>query len=212
MKNIFPSLLMATTFAALSATASIAQSHSTFTATPGVYDPGNTGLVRAELITLLVPKTVDRHRRSVYLFLQKNGLTSTNAAAGADFGGVAGIALNSLSYEYTPNSACGGGSPRFDVVTDSGAGFHFIGGCANGTKSVNPQNGNLVVSFDPTNPAQAFPVVLPTERVTAMDILVDEGTDQGSGFAYIQNIKINGSTVGLIPASHSFVPHSNHHH
>lgn len=203
--------MMATTIAAMSATASVAQSHSTFTATPGVYDPDNTGIVRAELITLLVPKTVDRHRRSVYLFLQKNGLTSANAAAGADFGGVAGIALTSLSYEYTPNSACGAGSPRFDVYTNiSPNSPHFIG-CAAGTKSVNSQNGNLVVSFDPTNPTQAFPVVLPTERVTSMDILVDEGTDQGSGFAYIQNIRINGSLVGLIPASHALT-HSSHSH
>ncbi len=210
MKNILPALVAAAVLTAGAATASQAQSHSTFTATPGVFDPDGTGIVRAELLTLLVPKSVDHHRRSVYLFLQKNGLTSANAAAGADFGGVAGIRLTSLSYEYTPNSACGGGSPRFDVSTDSGAGFHFIGGCANGTKTVNTQNGNLVVSFDPTNPAQAFPVVLPTERVTSMDILVDEGTDQGAGFAYIQNIKINGQTVGLIPASHTLTPHSAH--
>lgn len=195
--------------AAVSVTSSAANAQS-FTATPGVFDPQNTGIVRAELLTQIVPKTVDRHRRSVYLFLQKNGASAVNAAAGADFGGVAGIRLTSLSYEYTANSACGGGSPRFDVSTNSGAQFHFIGGCANGTKSVNPVNGNLVVSFDPTNPAQAFPVVAPTERVTAMDILVDEGTDVGSGFAYIQNIKINGQTVQLIPASRPFIP--NHRH
>ena len=45
-------------------------------------------------------------------------------------------------------------------------------------------------------PDQGFPAVTPDETVQSVDIVFDEGTDQGQGFVYLDNIDYNGVLAG----------------
>ena len=73
---------------------------------PGVFDPGNTGCVKATFI-----------KKTKTLHLEKNCPTLTNAAAGADITGVSGQTFQSASFTLASTSQCNGGSPRFNVDT-----------------------------------------------------------------------------------------------
>jgi hypothetical protein len=61
--------------------------------------------------------------------LQKNGLTATDAAAGATVTGAEGQTLSEIGFDATGH--CGAGSPRFDVFDQNGN-DHFFG-CVYGT-------------------------------------------------------------------------------
>jgi hypothetical protein len=132
------------------------------------------------------------------LFLSKNGPTADCSAAGASLKGVKGITLTELGFDIRNGGHCGAGAPRFNVVATDG--FHFLGGCANGTKTPDtPQAGWTRVRIDPSNAAQAFPPIAPGAKVVSIDIVFDEGVDTGpdnSGFAEIDNIDVNGNLVG----------------
>jgi hypothetical protein len=132
------------------------------------------------------------------LMLSKNGLTSDCSAAGATIHGVKEITLTELGFDIRNGGHCGSGAPRFNV--DASDGFHFAGGCANGTKTLDtPQQGWTRVRIDPSNGAQCFPPIAPGATVNSIEIVFDEGTDTGtdfSGFAMLDNIDINGTLVG----------------
>jgi hypothetical protein len=68
-------------------------------------------------------------------------------------------------------------------VIDSNGVDHFVGGCSNGTITAGPAPGWNRVRFDPANPAQAFPPLLPGSVVENIFVLVDEGTDAGPDFS-----------------------------
>jgi hypothetical protein len=78
--------------------------------------------------------------------------------------------------------------------------FHFIGGCSDGTITPGiPDQGWSRVRFDPTNAAQAFPVVTPTETIKSLSVIFDEGVDTGpdfSGLSVIDNIDMNTFLIG----------------
>jgi hypothetical protein len=132
------------------------------------------------------------------LWLSKNGLTADCSAAVAKIVGVKGITLTELGFDIRNGGHCGAGAPRFNVEATDG--FHFMGGCANGTQSPDtPVQGWMRVLIDPTNPAQAFPPLTPGATITSIEIVFDEGTDATpgfSGFAILDNININGTLVG----------------
>ena len=132
------------------------------------------------------------------LLLSKDGLTTDCSSAGAEIKGVKGITLTELGFDIRNGGHCGAGAPRFNVnATD---GFHFLGGCANGTKTLNtPAPGWMRVRIDPTNAGQAFPPITPGATIKSIEIVFDEGVDTGpdfSGFAILDNIDINGTLVG----------------
>lgn len=133
------------------------------------------------------------------LFLQKLGPTANCASAGAVIDGVAGITLTSLGYDIRNDGHCGAGAPRFNVMATDG--FHFIGGCSNDTTPQPgvPAAGWTRVRFDPSNPAEAFPVITPGATIISIAILFDEGEDTPlpfAGSAHIDNIEINGVLIG----------------
>ena len=132
------------------------------------------------------------------LFLSKNGPTTDCSAAGASLKGVKGITLTEIGFDIRNGGHCGAGAPRFNVQATDG--FHFLGGCANGTQTPNtPQAGWTRVRIDPSNPAQAFPPIAPGAKIVSIDIVFDEGVDAGpdfSGFAELDNIDVNGVLVG----------------
>src|SRR4029453_12155111 len=101
---------------------------------PGVFDPGNTGCVKA----MFIKKTKTLH-------LEKNCPTPTNAAAGADITGVSGQTFQSASFTLASAAQCQGGSPRFNVDTTTG--FFFIG-CNNVTPTTHA-NGTATYTITP---------------------------------------------------------------
>ena len=137
------------------------------------------------------------------LLLSKNGPTPNCSAAGARITGVAGMQVTQLGFDYRNGTHCGAGAPRFNLVTSDKV-FHFVGGCANGTKTPAPQDTAhwTRVRFDPSNPAQAFPPVAPGAKIKTLSIIYDEGTDtpttedpRGVGLSVIDNIDVNGQLI-----------------
>src|SRR4030095_9096262 len=107
MKKFLIAGVLATAFAfAVSASAALV---------PGVFDPGNTGCVKATYI-----------KKTKTLHLEKNCPTPTNAAAGADITGVSGQTFQSASFRLASATQCQGGSPRFNVVTTAGEVFLWL--------------------------------------------------------------------------------------
>jgi hypothetical protein len=178
---------------------SAAASPEAITVQPGVFDPGNTGTVAAAWIKHLGEPDpndlgdVDRFA----LLLSKNTASSTNSAAGATIENVSGIHLTEVGFDFKNGSHCGAGAPRFNVVTNDGV-LHFVGGCSSGVITPNtPEMGWSRVRIDPA--LVGNPNITPTETVTSIQIIFDEGTDTAtdfSGQAVIDNIDINGTLIG----------------
>jgi hypothetical protein len=142
------------------------------------------------------------------LLLNKNGATSDCSAAGATIKELKKkTVLSELGFDYRVGGHCGAGAPRFNVTTSAG-GFYFVGGCAAGAHTPNPQGdsqwervrfGNADF-FQASGPAAPF--VLGTTKVDSIEIVYDEGTDTGSasdpngvGLAVLDNIDINGFLI-----------------
>ena len=186
----------------------------------GTFDPADTDLVSAQWVeaagcptsagVATYPSTIingtfadpgcptgdPKDKENAGLVLIKTGPTSNNAAAGAELKGVKGLTLTELGYDIRSGGHCGAGAPRFNVQATDG--FHFIGGCSNGTVPFSSPAWKRV-RFDPANPAQAFPVIASGATVISIEIVFDEGTDTGSdfsGLAVLDNIDVNGTLVG----------------
>jgi hypothetical protein len=176
----FPGVLALSTLGASAA--------STYTLSPWVYDPGNA----CPGITSQWDNTTGNPPPSLHL--TKPCLTATNASSGATVNGVEGITLTELNFDYRNDGHCGAGAPRYNVVTSDNV-THFFG-CASATKTPTSDPNWTNASWDPTNPAQAFPVIAPGTTVQSIDIVFDEGTDQGVAYAYLDNFSINNQEIG----------------
>ena len=79
-------------------------------------------------------------------------------------------------------------------------GFHYMGACNNAIVSADtPQPGWMRVRIDPYNGAQAFPPLAVGATILSIEIVFDEGVDQGpdySGFVILDNIDVNGTLIG----------------
>ena len=188
------------------------------TVDPGTFDPKDTDLVAARWIHGIGCPTDQKistdgkttkpftdpacltgdkgDRENAGLLLVKTGPTANFAAAGADLKTVRGMKLTELGYDIRAGSHCGGGAPRFNVVTEDGV-THFVG-CSSGTVTTSSA-GWRRLRWVPSNPAQAFPPIAPTSTVRSISIIFDEGQDtpgDGSGSAIIDNVDVNGTLVG----------------
>jgi hypothetical protein len=172
-----------------------------FKARPGVFDPDHIGAVEAQWVSH-VGESDDRGNATFALYLQKAAPTAANMAAGAVIDGVEGQPADGVyGFDYRNDGQCGGGSPRYNLLASDG--FHFIGGCANGTAAPAPgAPGWTRVTFSATNPGQAFPVVTPGATISSLTIIVDEGTDTGPGYIYTDNLNINGQYITKPGAAH----------
>lgn len=126
--------------------------------------------------------------RSPSLLLEKLAATTDCSSAGATITGIEGIVLSELNFDIKNGDLCTGGSPRFNVSASDG--FHFIGGCGNGTQTT-PDAGWTHVVFDPTNPAQAFPPITAGATINSIELILDE-----QGTAHVDNISVNDAVVG----------------
>jgi len=152
---------------------------------PGVYDPGNTGCVKATFI-----------KKTKSLHLEKNCPTATNAAAGADVTGVSGQTFQSASFTLASTSQCQGGSPRFNVDTTTG--FFFLG-CNNVTPTTNA-NGTVTYTFTAATLAAAGQQVpTPTGTIESVSVLIDV-----QGIADLTKVTVNGKLQKLAPGHADF--------
>jgi hypothetical protein len=173
---------------------------------PWVYDPDKTGVSDSGW----APKIglPDAGKSNHGLLLTKFAPTPTLAASGAsiNFQG----SLTQLGFDISNDSHCGAGAPRFNVYTNatwtdqSGDTYplYYFFGCAHGIMTPAPQ--------DPANwtrvtftaalgfPSDGVSFIDSFEdiTVTGIDIVFDEGTDVGPGYAILDNININGTLIG----------------
>jgi hypothetical protein len=154
------------------------------------------------------------------LLLSKNGPTPDCSAAGAEIKGVKGMVVTNtfaLGFDYRNGSHCGGGAPRFNVVTRIGSSetFHFVGNCAVGINTPAEQDPQwTTIRF---SAAVASPPILLGSRIESISLIFDEGTDQpspvpatsgdisGIGLAVVDNIFVSGRFIrrgnGIEPKS-----------
>ena len=171
-----------------------------FKARTGVFDPDKTGAVEAKWIGK-VGEADDRGNGNFALYLQKAAPTNANAAAGAIIDGVEGQPADGVyGFDYRNDGQCGAGSPRYNLLATDG--FHFIGGCINGTQTPAATPGWTTTTFSSTNPGQAFPVVAPGATIISLTLIVDEGTNDGPGYIYTDNLNINGQYITKPGAAH----------
>jgi hypothetical protein len=135
----------------------------------------------------------DAGRSDHALVLTKSVDTTDCSSAFARVRGVSGLPALTLGFDYREDSYCGAGSARFNVLASDG--FHFVGGCANGTPvpAGTDRRGAdwLRVTFDLTDPTVAFPAVAPGATLVSVSILQDE-----QGTSILDNISVNGKRIG----------------
>jgi hypothetical protein len=127
------------------------------------------------------------------LELVKSGDTADCSSAGATITKVAGLSASDLTlgYDISDDSHCGAGAPRFNVVTSDDV-THFVG-CSYLTAA---PLGNGWTHRETDANTQVFPAFEPNTTVKSIDIVFDEGTDNGTGKALLDNIEVNGTVVG----------------
>ncbi len=152
----------------------------------------------------------DHHNEG--LLLVKTGPTNNFAAATAELTNVKGITLTELGYDIRKSggagasplgSHCGAGAPRFDVVTSDGS-VHFVGCNSPPGAVAAASNAWIRLRWGAAELAAAFPPIMPTDVVTRIVIVFDEGTDPSGGpdqfgGAILDNIDVNGTMVGQGP-------------
>ena len=180
--------LGAALIAALAITVPAGAANTFFKAMPGTFDPDKTKTVVAQWKAQVGLPDAGGSRHG--LILEKNAPTPTNAAAGAAITGVEGeVAQEPWGYDLKGD--CGAGSPRFNLTARDG--FHFVGGCSNGTVTPGPEPGWVTVRFDLQD--DAFPPVAPGATIQSLSLIVDEGNDTGTGKNVVDNILVNGRTI-----------------
>src|SRR5437867_15856 len=166
---------------------------------PGLFDPDGTGIVTAHWVTRVgLPDDVGKANHA--LFLEKAGSTSVNAAAFAVIGGVEGLTLTELGFDYMNDGHCGAGAPRFNVTLPNGNYFFF--GCVYGNPQPPPPGSGWTRIRWKNGEGTVFPAGdydwpgFGVAVVQSIAIVFDEGTDAGVGWALLDNININGSLIG----------------
>jgi hypothetical protein len=129
--------------------------------------------------------------------------TSEPSAAGALIEGVAGITLHELGFDSFDPGHCGAGAPRFNVTLTDGSLYFF--GCVYGDHTNAPLPFFTRVRFTDADAAPQYVGQPPWPGfghavVREMQIVFDEGTDAGPGWALLTAIDINGE-----------IAHGDHH-
>jgi hypothetical protein len=135
------------------------------------------------------------------LYFQKFTTTATNAAGVAVIKGLEGqplSALTGLAWDHRLDGHCGAGAPRWDLFLQDSAGVKYTVflGCAAATHSptADPHwvrdsyaQGAIGAQVAAQTPVTASPPF----TIRGLAIVFDEGTDQGQGFVYLDNILVN---------------------
>jgi hypothetical protein len=167
------------------------------TVLPGTYDPDHTGIITSAWVPGTGFPNSAGDTADHGLILQKNGPTTTNAAAFAIIKGVEGLSTTGLTlgFDYKTAGHCGAGSPRFNVIASDNNIYFF--GCIYGLHTATSDPQWTHVSF---TGADSFPPLPAGLTVQSMSIIADEGTDtlgQGTpGSSTLDNILINSTVIG----------------
>jgi hypothetical protein len=126
----------------------------------------------------------------------------------ADLKDVKGQTLSELGYDIrtgdgnpTENSHCGAGAPRFDVTLTDGTTW-FIGCSSPATLPTSTNNGQgrkwLRWGPGPINASNdgTTTVDISGRTVQSIQVVFDQGQDNGSGVAFLDNVDVNGALVG----------------
>jgi hypothetical protein len=172
----------------LSFLASTGDSTGTLKAKPFIYDPSRTRTVTAKW--QIEPEN-DNNNQVIYL--SKKGQSETSAIAGVLIEGVRGLPadkLTELGFDYRDGSHCTQGSPKFNVRID---GENYAIGCSATTTSNNIKIAAAGWNRLTFKREDLSNLGIPTQgTIDWITILFDEGTDLGPGYAYLDNIDING--------------------
>lgn len=130
------------------------------------------------------------------LYFQKMTSTATFAAGVAVINGFEGQAVSSLKhleFWWRTDGHCGAGAPRFDIFFQPAVGPQqvlFIGcqGMVPGGHRTAP-NGT---TFEQRSIDGPFPNL---GTITGISIVFDEGTDEGQGFVYLDDINVTTETA-----------------
>lgn len=136
------------------------------------------------------------------LYMQKETATGEFAAALAVIKGLEGkspSALTGLEWEHRNDGHCGAGAPRWNLVLQDETGnFYFVFlGCAAAAHS--PGSGpnwtrdTYSAAAIQTAVANSTPAGA-NLTIAGLAIVFDEGQDQGVGYTYLDNIKVNNKT------------------
>ncbi len=162
---------------------------------PGVFDPAHTHAIISRWAPFSGPG-----RDDPAILMAKILPTSADAAAVATVEGVRGIRLDELGFDVFDGGHCSAGAPRFNVTTVDGSVYFF--GCADGVHVAAPDKPATFtrVRFRDQDAAPQLATDPPwpgfgRARVRSIDLVFDEGTDQGSGFTAIDDIDVNGDIV-----------------
>ena len=163
------------------------------------YDPTGTNTVAATWMdgtgaASTSTATTAADTRNQGLLLSKTSNASNQAQAGVVIRDVEGISLTQLGYDIRVGSQCTATSPRFVVVTTDDV-VHKIG-CASGTAQPAPVAGWKRLRFDPANPAQTVPAIPAGSKVKSIHLVHDGGPEAGSSIVVLDNIDINGKSIG----------------
>jgi hypothetical protein len=165
-----------------------AAAHRSLRVVPSVYDPDESDAVASAW------RPFDHLGRA--LVLSKQTTTATDAAALATVEHVDGERLDSLGFDFWSGGHCSDGAPRFDVTTVDGTVYFF--GCAYGKHTPSPlRHGFTRVRFSDADAAPQLASDPPWPgfghvRVRSIVVVFDEGTDDGSGIAVLDDIDVNG--------------------
>lgn len=157
-------------------------------AKPFTYDPYHTKTVTARW--QIEPENDINHQ---IIYLSKKSQSETSALAGVLIEGVRGLPaekLTELGFDFRSDSHCTQGSPKFSLRI---AGENYAIGCSATSTSNNIKitaaNWNRLTfkKEDLSN------LGIPTQGTIGwVAILFNEGTDLGPGYAYLDNIDVNG--------------------
>jgi len=138
------------------------------------------------------------------LYLQKKTGTFTDSGAHAQVTGVEGAIVTELGWDIRNDGHIGFGAPRFSVRTEDGAeySFSFLAGGIRRPSTPAPADPERWTRIrfrdEDAHPQTAEQPPWPgfgKAKVSEIDIVFDEGIDQGSGFTYLDNIDINGVLI-----------------
>ncbi len=162
----------------------------------------NCGVAGTDTVTAKCDNTTGNPSPSI--FLQKLGATSNCAAAGVDIitplEGQAVSNVTELNFDYKNGGHCGAGAPRFNLELNSSSNAFLGCNSVLGTRT-DLGNGWTHVEFSTADIAAAVDTAggLPTDTLTDLYIIFDEGTYTGpdfTGTVNIDNISFNNQVVG----------------
>ena len=140
------------------------------------------------------------------LLLQKATATATFSAAYAIVKGLDGLPTSTLSllaWEHRDNTHCGGGAPRWNLnfTGATGNSYTVFLGCNGAAHTAGSGSGwtrdtyddaAIIAQIEAQLGSQSSDVLGVGGRIASIVIIFDEGNDVGSGFAFIDNIRVNG--------------------